>query len=156
MRRTIIFLCVVVAAVALWRWQGAEPARGGRAIFYNRIWIDHVPAGETDPVQIFAALTEEPVGLFQEATRWRGSYEQFLHEARGDGEARLRFPHTRTEERVRYSAVACNARRFDFCLELRGSSRGVKRYYSRRGWEVAGGLAAAQAASAAIVSAATP
>ena len=24
----------------------------------------------------------------------------------------------------------------DFCLELEGSSRGVKKYYSREGWEI--------------------
>ena len=24
----------------------------------------------------------------------------------------------------------------DYCLEMSGGSRGVKRYYSRRGWEV--------------------
>jgi hypothetical protein len=26
----------------------------------------------------------------------------------------------------------------DFCLELDGASRGVKRYYSREGWEIRG------------------
>jgi hypothetical protein len=155
MRRTIIVLCVVVAAVALWRWQTAEPARGGRAVFFDRVWIDHMPKGETDPMQFFFALTKQRLGVFEERTAWRGAFEMFTYETREDGEVRMRFPQTRTDDRVVYSAKACHEGDFDFCLTVRGSSRGVKRYYSRRGWEIHGGLEAAQAASAAILPAPT-
>jgi len=68
----------------------------------------------------------------------------------------MRFPQTRSDDRVVYSAGACKARGFDYCLELRGTSRGVKRYYSKRGWEVSGGLTAARAEAQLIISTPPP
>jgi hypothetical protein len=143
MRKLLLVALVAAAAIAWWRWPSSEPARGGQALFYDRIWIDHLPRGETDAVQIFAALRREPLGVFQETTRWKGSFEIFIHEPRGDGEAVFTFPQRRDRERTRYSATACNARGFEFCLELRGSSRGVRRYYSKKGWEIQAATAAA-------------
>jgi hypothetical protein len=138
MRKLILVGLVAAAAVAGWRWlgHGAAPARGGQATFYDRVWIDHLPRGETDPVQIFVALRREPLGVFQQTTKWKGSFEAFVHEARGDGELVITFPQNRDRERVRYSAAPCGERGFDYCLELRGPSRGVTRYYSKKGWEI--------------------
>ena len=136
MRKLLTVGILVAAASAWWLASDHEPARGGQAVFYDRIWIDHLPRGETDAIQIFAALRREPVGALQPTTRWKGSFEIFVHEARGDGEAVFTFPQNRDRERARYSAAACGERGFDYCLELRGTSRGVKRYYSKKGWEI--------------------
>lgn len=138
-----LLLLALIASVGIWWLRPAsEPARGGQALFYDRIWIDHMPRGETDPVRIFAALRREPFGAFQEATRWKGGYEIFVHEPRSDGEAVLTFPQNGDRERARYTARSCSERGFDYCLELRGTSRGAKRYYSKRGWEIQGGASA--------------
>jgi hypothetical protein len=134
--RKLLLVAVAVAAGVWWLWPAGEPARGGQALFYDRVWIDHLPRGETDTVQIFAALRRKGLGAFQETTRWKGGYEIFVLEPRGDGEAVFTFPQHGDRERARYSAAPCNERGFDYCLELRGTSRGARRYVSRRGWEV--------------------
>src|SRR5262245_60311899 len=106
MRRLLLVAALAAAAIVWRRASGSAPARGGQALFYDRIWIDHLPRSDTDAVQIFAALRREPVGVFQETSRWKGRFELFVHEPRGDGEADLTFPQNRERERARYRAVA--------------------------------------------------
>jgi len=86
---------------------------------------------------VFAAVSEHAVGLFQATSQWRGAFEAFRYEASG-GELRLVFPQTGDRETVRAKARRCSEGGMDFCLELDGASRGVKRYYSREGWEIRG------------------
>jgi hypothetical protein len=100
----------------------------------DRIWIDHIPRNERDTIQVFAAITEEPFGVFQAASQWKGAYEMFRYEAHGD-ELRVLYPQNNDRETVKHSARRCNEGSFDFCLELKGG-RGVKKYYSRKGWEI--------------------
>ena len=134
MKKPLVIVGVLaVAALALKLWSGAasEPS-----LVFNRIWLDHLPRSEKDTVNVFAALTRrESLGLFQTATRWRGSYELFRHESIG-GELRIVFPQTGEKETVRARAWNCKEREMDYCLELTGSSRGVRRYQSRKGWEL--------------------
>ncbi|MDQ3365080.1 MAG: hypothetical protein M3680_06605 [Myxococcota bacterium] len=103
----------------------------------DRIWIDHIPATDTDTVQIFMAITDEPLGAFQAASQWRLALEIFRYERHGD-ELRAHFPQTGERETVTTKARRCSEGTMDFCLELDGGSRGVKRYYSRKGWELDG------------------
>ena len=39
-------------------------------------------------------------------------------------------------QRVHYTARRCAENGFDFCLELSGTSRGTRRYYSKKEWSV--------------------
>ena len=123
----------------VYHWQSSDapppPATQDSVSVTDRLWIDHIPRGERDVIQIFAAITEEPMGVFQAASRWKGEFEMFRYEQH-EGELRLIFPQTGTRDRVRAKATECNRNGMDYCLELEGSSRGVKRYYSREGWEI--------------------
>ena len=83
----------------------------------------------------FVAATQEPVGVFQAASVWKGSYEVFRYEMH-DGELRAVYPQTGDKDRMRVRARRCNEAGMDYCLEVTGASRGVKRYYSREGWEI--------------------
>ena len=133
----LVLLLLVFVAYLAWRWlRGAESLDHGRALFYDRVWIDHVPSGETDPVQVLAVITEEPIGLFQNASLWRGQFELFRHEPRGDGKIVFLFPQTRDREPASYRAWKCGERGFDFCLDIGGTTRGTKRYFSKKGWEL--------------------
>ena len=75
------------------------------------------------------------MGVFQAASRWKGEFELFRYEKHGD-ELRVVFPQTGTRDRVKARATECNRGGMDYCLELEGSSRGVKKYYSREGWDI--------------------
>jgi hypothetical protein len=139
MKKPLVVLGAVAAgalAIKLWIGGGAD---GGSAseprLVVNRIWVDHLPRNERDTINVFAAVTRESFGLFQAASRWKGSFELFQYEAH-EGELRVVFPHTGDKERVRARAWSCHERDMDYCLELSGSSRGVKRYYSRKGFEI--------------------
>jgi len=109
----------------------------GASLALDRIWLDHLPVSETDTVQVFVAITEQPFGVFQQASMWRGAHELFQYERDG-GKLRISYPQTGEKESAKLTATRCNERGMDFCLEIAGASRGVKRYYSQKGWEIDG------------------
>ncbi len=103
----------------------------------DRIWIDHIPRNDRDVFNLFVAITEQPFGIFQATSQWKGQYELFQYEANGD-ELRLHFGQTGDKDRVKAVATKCDEKGMDYCLELKGSSRGVKRYYSMEDWVIDG------------------
>lgn len=148
MKKPLIALVVAsVAVVSVGRLRHAnerEPA--SRDLLIDRLWVDRVPQRDTDTAQVFAMLSEQPVGVFSAASQWRGNHELFVFEAHGN-EVRVTYPQTREREKVTAKAQRCdNApdRDMEFCLVLSGASRGVKRYYSREGWEIDRGASIAQ------------
>lgn len=112
----------------------APVAQDGEQLVLDRIWIDHIPKNDRDIVQVFVAISEEPFGVFQAASSWKGAYELFRYEAHGN-ELRVVYPQNNSRETVKHSAKRCSENQMDFCLELSGG-KGVKRYYSRKGWEI--------------------
>jgi hypothetical protein len=135
----LLVIMVSVAALSVWTWKrGGEPVAPTNRLLTDRIWIDHVPRNDKDTINVFAAISEHAVGVFQATSQWRGNFEVFRFEANGP-ELRLLYPQTGDREAVRTKAKRCNEQRMDFCLEIDGASRGVKKYYSREGWEIDGG-----------------
>lgn len=144
MKKLVLILVLVGVAVGAWRWRSAgEPAAQSSKLVANRLWIDHVPRNERDTVQVFVALSQESVGVFNASSAWRGAYEVFKYEQQGS-ELRLVYPQTGKRETVRARATRCDVKDMDYCLELEGASQGAKRYYSCDGWEIDGGVAAAR------------
>ena len=150
MKKAILGLVLVlVAAVSVWKLRSndavvaSDRATAGDLVL-DRIWIDHLPKSDKDIFQVFLALTEQPFGVFQAASQWKGSYEIFRYEAHGD-EIRIVYPQSNEKEKVRAKARRCKENGMDYCLELEGSTRGVKKYYSQKGWEIDGALPAARA-----------
>jgi hypothetical protein len=143
MKKLLILAVISTCAFAGWRvlrggGGGGEPAASdGGGLVLDRVWIDHMPKHDRDQVSVFAAITQEPIGVFQTASAWKGHFELFRYEAHGD-EIRIVYPQDNDRERVKARARACGEDGFDYCLELKGASRGVKRYYSRKGWEIDG------------------
>jgi len=135
-----ILLVIPVAAAVAWVAMGrhaGEPAAAQNRLLADRIWLDHVPRSDKDTINVFVALGDRAVGAFQATSQWRGSFEAFRYEAQG-AELRLVYPQTGDREAVRAKARRCTEQRMDFCLEVEGASRGVKKYYSREGWEIRG------------------
>jgi len=137
MKKPVLLVVVVsVAVLSIWSWRrGGEPAVAANRLLTDRIWIDHVPRSDKDTVNVFAAVSEHSAGVFQAMSQWRGNYEVFRYEANG-AELRLIYPQTGDREAVRAKARRCSEQQMDFCLEIDGASRGVKKYYSREGWEI--------------------
>ncbi|MEJ7600193.1 MAG: hypothetical protein WKG01_19955 [Kofleriaceae bacterium] len=136
---------VLIAGVAVSKLRSTTvnaPATDDELVL-DRVWIDHIPRHDKDVVQAFVALTEQPFGVFAAPSQWKGSYEVFRHETHA-GELRIIYPQTNEREQVTSKARRCTEKGMDYCLELEGSSRGVKRYYSKQGWEIDGDLATAR------------
>ena len=129
MKKLLAGLVVVAAALVFW------PRAGEESLIYDRLWVDHMPRNETDRFELFAALTEQPIGIFQSSSVWQGEWELFRHEGAGDGKILLIFPQSGKREQAKYSARSCREQGFDYCMEL-ASSHGAKRYYSQKGWEL--------------------
>jgi hypothetical protein len=137
MKKIIIIVAAFGVAFAIWRARHDGDGADAR-LLADRVWLDHPPRSDTDTINVFVALTRQPVGLFQASSAWRGAFELFRYEAHGD-EVRMVFPQTGERVRARARARRCDERGMDYCLELDGAGRGVKRYYSRKGWEIRGG-----------------
>ena len=139
-KRWVWVVLVSLMAVAAWRWHrsggdASMDAAHDDSLVVDRLWIDHLPRNDRDTVNIFLAIDEESVGVFQATSAWHGVFDIFRFEHDGD-QLRLVFPQDGTREKVRARARRCDAGEMDFCLELTGSGHGVKRYYSRKGWEI--------------------
>jgi hypothetical protein len=135
MKKLVLLVVLGAVAASVWSWnRTAEPLDSDR-LFANRVWIDHIPRNERDTINVFVAVSEHSIGAFQATSAWRGAFEAFRYEASG-GELRLLYPQTGDRERVRTKARRCSDGGMDFCLEIDGASRGVKKYYSREGWEI--------------------
>ena len=133
MRKLLLLAAVSAVGYGAWNWHSSS-ARPNE-VLRDRIWIDHLPRNERDPIQTFVILKENPVGVFNNASMWRGSYELYRYEMQGR-QIRMEFPQTGDRETVKAEASTCREGGMDFCLTLEGSSRGTKRYYSREGWEI--------------------
>lgn len=132
----VAFVAVAVASVWSWRRTGATET-DPRRLVADRVWIDHVPRSDKDTIQVFVAISEHAIGAFQATSAWRGGFEAFRYELEA-GELRLLYPQTGAREAVRVKARRCDEQGMEYCLELAGASHGVKRYYSRKGWEIEG------------------
>ncbi|MDB4961100.1 MAG: hypothetical protein JWP01_1099 [Myxococcales bacterium] len=140
MKKTLLVLALVsTGTYAAWRWQSSpEPKAAASVTATDRIWIDHLPTSERDTFHVFAAITEEPIGIFQATSQWKGNFEMFRHETHGDT-IKAVYPQDKSREEIKVKATECKElREMDYCLEMHGASRGVKKYYSRKGWEIDG------------------
>lgn len=142
MKKLVLLVVLGGAAAGAWSLVGDDAPSGAEAaeshrLVMDRLWLDHVPTSERDTVNVFAMLSEHSVGIFDSSSAWRGQYELFRFEANG-GEVRLHYPQTDKRETVRAKAERCSEGGMDYCLKLTGASNGVKKYYSREGWEIGG------------------
>ena len=133
MKKPLLILGLAVVAVLglVWWKMGGD----GDVSVFDRIWIDQLPNTPKDAGNAFVEVTKQRMGAFQSASQYKGSYEIFSYKASGD-ELRIAYPQTDDKEKVTVRAWKCKERDMDYCLELGGSTRGVKRYRSRRGWEI--------------------
>jgi len=138
MKKALLAMVVLAGTgYGVYRWR-SEPAPAPKhqgTLVADRLWLDHIPRNDRDTIQVFLVLTEDPIGAFQAASAWKGAYEIFKYESHGD-EYRMVFPQNGSRDNVTVKATSCNRGGMDYCLELDGASRGVKQYYSRKGWEI--------------------
>ena len=146
MRKSLIaVLALAAGGYGAYRWQASEPtvtAQHDARQVKDRVWIDHIPQHERDTINVFVVLSKGPrqgpkgpIGAFEAVSTWKGQFEAFRHESHGE-EMRIVFPHSGDRESLRVKPSKCNENGMDYCLEVSGSSRGVQKYYSRKGWEI--------------------
>jgi hypothetical protein len=143
LKQLLLLTLALVGAVVLVRsWTHRNDAADPTLVF-DRVWIDELPRKPQQTFNTFIAATEEPFGLFHTGSQWKGSYEVFAHKASGD-RLRVVYLQSNESETVKVRAWACKERKMDYCLEITGASRGVKRYHSMDGWEIGAATRAEQ------------
>jgi hypothetical protein len=117
-------------------WRAMHNDAPDPKLIFDRFWIDHMPRSPDEKFQPFFINSEVPFGRFVVRTQWTGAFEEFHYHVipREPGVLDLLFGATREIQRVRYTARPCHENGFDYCLDLAGTSRGVKRYYSKKEW----------------------
>ena len=139
---TLALISTVAYGGYRWHSHGAASPADRELTTIDRIWVDHMPQSETDKFNLFVALSEETagddIGIFQNSSQWAGEHELFRH-ATKKNKLVVTYPQTGESDELTTKATRCSDQRgMDFCLEVSGGSRGVKRYYSRKGWEIEG------------------
>src|SRR5262245_47103399 len=98
MKKLLAVIFVLAAAYGVWRLQHggakASDGRGGQELFYGRAWIDHLPATRNETFHVFGASKADPFGWFAERAIWKGAWERFRYEGRGDGRLAILLPHS--------------------------------------------------------------
>lgn len=124
----------VVALIGFFALRSKD--EGISKLAFDQFWIDHTPTDPEEQMQTFYISGEHPIGRFATQTGWRGQWEGFHYHMlpRNAGELDLLFGTAPTRERAKLRATACSEAGFDYCLEISGSSRGVKKYFSRKEW----------------------
>lgn len=136
MKKLLVLALISGTAYGAWNVLGGSDATHD-VTATDRLWLDRLPRGELDTINVFVSITDESIGVFQAGSRWRGAYELFQFEAH-DNQLQIVYPQTGERERVTAKVTACGERGMDYCLDLDGATRGVKRYYSMKGWEIDG------------------
>jgi hypothetical protein len=138
MRRAVLAVALVASLGWAWRAHRHAADAGDAKILFHRFWIDHMPTSPQEKFQVLFVNGEMPFGHYGVRDAWTANLEFFHYHMvpRADGELDFLFGRTNERQRVKYAARSCHEQGFDFCLEIRGSNRGVQRYYSKKEWGV--------------------
>jgi hypothetical protein len=128
MRRSVFVLLLLASACT------SKKHDRGDDLLLDRVWLDHEPKSERDVVQGFMAIPSLS-GVFIAQNVWKGGFEVFRFKRRDDGALDVVFPDNGDKQRLTYTAWRCNEKQYDFCLELSGTNRGVRRYVSKKEWK---------------------
>jgi hypothetical protein len=135
MKKIALGMILLVGGGLAWRaWRSDAP---DPKLVFDRFWIDHQPRDVEEKFQVFFINSEFPFGRFVTRTAFLGSFEEFHYHVRPreEGVLDFLFGSTREIQRVKLTAKSCNESGFDYCLDINGTSRGVKRYYSKKEWQ---------------------
>lgn len=135
MKKLALGLMLVAVGGVAWRTVRSDAPEA--KLLFDRFWIDHEPRNPADKFLVMFVNGEHPFGHFATRTMWTGQWEAFHYHVvpREEGVMDFLFGATNERQRVRYTARRCHENGFDFCLEVTGSSRGVRRYYSKKEWQ---------------------
>lgn len=141
MSRKTWWLVGLLVVSSWWLWHRRSGVtvhtHAERALLVNRIWVDRLPAKETDKIYVFALIHPEGLGVFSHASMWEGNFAAFEWKFGGKQDrVQLRFPQDGKTAAMTWEARRCQEKGFDYCLTLRGSPRGPNRWYSMRDWEI--------------------
>lgn len=141
--RTAIATAVVVAAVLSQaacsrdhaRPHGGLPPDEAAALLSRRVWLDKEPRGPRDIFHIVIFDRDHAMGVFQDRTIWKGTFEAFKYEAQR-GQLDVVLPGS--NKRVKTTFTVERARRgdADVKLTLGGAVFGPTVYY---GYDFGGG-----------------
>jgi hypothetical protein len=134
--KTLWMLAAALVALAIAGSALRSRVATSPTVLIGRVWIDHLPERDTEHFEIFIAIDEGSLGVFEKASAYQGSFEVFKYEPRGDGKLQLLFPQTKKKVDITYDAKACSEKGFDYCLTLGGAPRGAPKYFSKKGWEL--------------------
>ena len=140
MKKLLVVALVATVGYGGWRLahhSAAPQSTDDSKLALDRVWVDHIPKTERDTIQVFAAISEENFGVFQQTSVWKGNFELFRFQSSGD-KIKATFPQDGDKEDITVKATRCSEGQMDYCMEVSGSKRGVKKYYSRKGWEIEG------------------
>lgn len=134
MKKLALGMMLLVAGGMAWRAVRSDAA--DPKLVFDRFWVDHMPQEPEDKFQVFFINSEFPFGRFVTRTAFLGQFEEFHYHVipREEGVMDFLFGATREIQRVKLTARPCHENGFDYCLDVAGTSRGVKRYYSKKEW----------------------
>lgn len=102
-------------------------AEEARKLLASTPWLDHMPAGESDPIDLLI-MDRGGQGVYIRGSAYRGTYDGFRYEATDD-ELRVQFLDGGAKVKSKYKIERINRQGFDLKLTFTTSPRGPSTYY---------------------------
>lgn len=138
MKKSLVVAILLAGAVFAWRsLRSAQDA--GEETLTRHLWLDRMPDDQRTMVQAFIAVKQrrQAVGLFHHGSAFKIAQEFFSWSA-SRGALVVEYPQTGEREQVTYRITPCREEGFTLCMELKGNTRGVRKYRSNEDLEIDG------------------
>jgi hypothetical protein len=139
-KASLIAVAALTAAGALYFAGPSRPE--APKLLLDRVWIDHVPKSDTDPIGHLVMLKQKPDqagGVIGHSSSWAVRANLFKHRVGAD-EMTLYFPQTKKHVKAKVKVWRCEGdapEPFQLCLELsHDKGKHKARLYSRDEWVV--------------------
>ncbi len=129
---TILAACAILSAPVML----ADSESESTDIALNRQWIDHIPDGPDDLMEVLIFVDQGyKIGLTADISEYRQHVD--LVEWRLDSKDRLSFENMqdRASHKMTFKAYECSQHGFDYCMDVKLDGK-TKTFYSLDGWEV--------------------
>lgn len=140
-KSTIIAACLAATlsgGAYLYDSVSETPEDQSERIALNRQWIDKIPQGNDDlmNILIFADIQGQKTGIYADMSEYRQYADYLDWNKEGSDSIVFHDMQDRKKHTLRYRAYECTTDGFEFCMDVKLDGQRSKTYYSFREWEI--------------------
>ncbi len=137
-----IALSLVTLLILVWWFWPSSYGQGENELtaadmgpMVNRVWINHIPKTERDKIDVFVMIDDPSFGAFSHTSAFEGDWSSF--EWSTDKKLHIRMLQSGKKHHISATIIkgpGCEP--FDYCMRIKGTPRGAKKYVSMEEWVI--------------------